>query len=1773
MAADGGAPQGTTTAVDQGNYEIIRDRLKGQGDRLQGAAEALDAQRRKTFGSVGMVVLGTERLRTENNCIPADIVQVGDSLLFGYNVFLGLKRTTTPADVFSLQRFEKTDQGFAFHEVTDEKLRSFLTDRSFHREFDELYQYYKDARLVQLRVTESRLLAVFQTGATVRDVKVLRWALDPNGAVTYVDNRGERDHVSPPAHDFTWTRTTREDHVRGRHPHVNILDTVFVETIGGDLTVKVENNTETGSGVFSEPVEDPSQSLDDAEISYAKRGLFLLLKIKPFREEQIRYLVFNTATRVVLRIDAIGHSCVSLPEDHGLLFPGGYLLRTGEYKAFEAESVGLEFFRLVKSPNGEDVLYVFFRKEDGLYALYPYNLIRKEVATPLHAHGWSLAPDGTLVVFKAETEPTRVHPAQIWSTPFVSPEFHRAIPNDGSLLARIGNADLVRGISDALTLVRLIRNQTPTRGTYEELVNAANRFVDAFGWSGAPEVGDLRTLVEEVRRTAELVIDEFVKVLALRTEAEATLARARSAHDKVLGDLRAEGMARVGDFLAGMTRLRAHRGELITLREVKYVDVNTLAAFEAATVARFDEVSRATIAFLLGDGAFAPLLHELEGVAKAVEAVAKSHELEPLRVQLGTTTAGVALLGEVVAGLDVEDPTVKTRILEGIGEVVSHANRARALLDGRARSLRTVEGRASFGAQFRLFGQAVETALSDAPTPEACDEQLSRVLLQLEDLEARFGDLDEFLPALSEKRDEVLEAFEGRKQGLLEERQRRVSTLMAAAGRILEGIGRRARQFATEAELAAWFAADPMVEKLRGTVAQLRALGDTVKSDELEAKLVTARQTALRGLRDKLDLFDGDDLVRLGKHRFTVNTRPLELTLVPHDGGLALHLTGTDFHEPVTDAAFEATRPLWDQALASEDATVYRGEYLAFSLLDTASGTEEQLLAAVRAHAADRFDEGYERGIHDADAAKILHAVLGLRKTAGLLAFPSAARTLAALYWSFAPDRPAEAWTARARALVRLREALGRTDELQRTISELSARITAWLSNSGFPITDHPAAGACLVEVLAQDPVRFAFSTTAAALRDALLRWLEDHGGQMTFEDALRPLGDRFGDRFGVKRAWLEAFARRHGHDPALAGEAAALLLCGNRVTTDVGGGSGSVVVRGLLGQHSRIHDTALEVHLDEFLARLEAFGREKVPAFRAYRKLRGELVDRERARLRLSEFAPKVMTSFVRNQLVDQVYLPLVGDNLAKQLGAAGAGRRTDQMGLLLLVSPPGYGKTTLMEYVAARLGLAFVKVNGPALGHAVTSLDPEEAPNATARQEIEKVGLALEMANNVMLYLDDIQHCDPELLQKFISLCDGQRRIEAVWRGRTRTYDLRGKKFCIVMAGNPYTESGAKFKIPDMLANRADTYNLGDVLSGREEQFGLSFVENAVTSNPTLSPLAGRPPKDLLAFVRMAKGEEVPESELSQPYAGVERQAIVAVLQHLLRCQQTLLAVNAEYIRSAAMEDAYRTEPRFQLQGSYRNMNKLAEKVVQALTPPEVDALVVDHYQGESQTLTTGAESNLLKLAELRGALSTAQAVRWAEIKDEFRRRQVMGGTDDPAAKITGALSLVQKELRALRPEPAVPTDVGPLVAALERRRPTDLGPVVDALRSLAAATPAPADLDVEPLLHELRAIRSLLAATSVGVGPDEPTDEQGPVNARGQLLAHAHRALAEGLAGGRGTEGALVAALWVIEQLVVQMSEAARAHLEPEAHGVFVEALRRSVASAASELARTR
>ncbi|MCE9573190.1 MAG: DNA repair ATPase [Deltaproteobacteria bacterium] len=1754
-------------ALTGGNYEVLRARLAASGQELHRRAEALNARRKLVFGATEPQLVATERVRTEHNCAPVDIVAVGGQLLLGYNVFLGLKAETKLADVLALHRFEATaggaagDPAFDTSALPQDGLGGFLVGANLERDFANLYRYYRDARLIRLAKRDTQLLAVFQAGATWRDQKVLRWRIEPSGELAYVDDRGDRDHAAlfPPPYDFEWKEVTREHQVSGRHPHYNLFDTLFVECVGGDLTIKVENNTESGRGVYSEPVDDANQSLDDARIFYApigKPGGLVVLKILPFRETAWRYLVFDERSSKVVRADGIGQGCRSLPEDHGVIFPGGYVLVGGDRKTFDGDATEYVLEREIKSPNGEDVLYVYHRGHDGTYLLYPYNLIEKAVASPIACNGYSLFADGRMVVMRGtSTEPTRVHPMQVWRTPFTSAEHAASAPTDGSYLAKVGNADLVRGLSDALSIARLAGAEQPARTTFDDILALSTRASDAYYWLGHADAGDLKTAITDVKSTAKLILDEYEKVLALEAAARQALAEAETMVAERLRATRSEGWDRIDPFLEALTGLRGLRGQLISKKDIRFIDVARLVALEQEVTVAFDRVTTDCVAVLAKGGAFGELVTRAQTLAEGVGALATALEVKPVRTQIDEVAGGLDLLGNVVGSLKIDDTTKRTVILENITDAFGQVNRARATIENRYRELATKEGKAEFGAQVKLLTQSVASALAQCDTPERCDQELTRLLVQLEELEGRFADVDELTEALAVKREEIGDAVGARKQLLSAERQRRAANLDKAARRILEGVARRASSLASADLVNAYFASDAMVQKLRDIVAEMGTLGDNVKADELEARLKTARQDALRGQRDKADLFEGGgELIRFGEHRFAVNNQPLELMIVPHEDGLAVHLAGTDFYEPIVDARLTAARALWHQDLPSESPEVYRGEYLAASLLAEAEAGADGLTlpalhdaaragtlpALVQQLAQARYDEGYERGVHDADAARILERLLAMRDGAGLLSYPAAARALAVAYWA-APVAGAEAeararWHRSAQSLARLAELLGDRGARAPLAAELAQALARFVAHdpalvtAGLSAADAGLAATYLVRELASPTPRFVVSSAAVAIAEALRAELEARGARVGFDDDLHALAASPGAALAVARAWVDAVVASR---PALAAAAieAAVLVATPALAREPSSALIDAAVTGLLGRHARIDGGALPLRLDELTSRLERFRREQVPAFRAYRSVRAEIAEQERKKLRLDELKPRVMSSFVRNRLIDQVYLPLCGANLAKQLGAAGAAKRTDQMGLLLLISPPGYGKTTLMEYVAARLGLAFVKVNGPALGHAVTSLDPAEAPNATARQEIEKVALALEMGTNVMLYLDDIQHTSPELLQKFISLCDAQRKIEAVWRGRTRTYDLRGKKFCVVMAGNPYTESGEQFRIPDMLANRADVYNLGDVLSGKADAFALSFLENALTSNPSLAPLATRDLGDVHKIVRMARGEPVPTTELSHGYSGVELEEILAVIRHLFTAQTTLLQVNQEYIRSAAQADSFRTEPPFKLQGSYRNMNKIAEKTVSAMTPAELETLIDDHYRGESQTLTTAAEQNLLKLAELRGRLTPEEAKRWSDMKAEFVRQRRMGGGDaDPVTKLVGTLSglgaelekigktlgtsshaaELGQELRALR-------DVVVLVAkkasadAVSRDPQAWLGPRLDALaaslresvaRVADAAPGSEPGFDADALLAQVRRIEDSLVPV-VGAAVDQRAGDAVLANQMVQII----------------------------------------------------------------------
>ena len=1668
MADSSPPPQQPSPQLEAGAYEVIRQRLAKHGAELQRRLDLLNNDRKEEFGGIETALLTTTRLTTDNNCVPRDMAAIGPQrFLFGYNVHLGLRSTMRVEDVFAVYDFHEGDH--SFHANKD----AILGDAQFAEDFAYLYSYYKNASFLKFHRIGPHLYMGFQVGQRATEVKTFKWLVDDEkGTLKYLGNRSDHEFVFPTPQEFAWKRVTRDMYIHGEHPHISIEDRVFVETIGGDLTVKVENNTATGRGIYNEPVDNKDQTLDDAEVHYAIVGNLILMKVLPYQEKSWRHLVFNERTREAHRIDSIAESCVLLPDDHGILFPHGYVLQTGEVRRFDTGLPPMRFEKRVAAANGEDTLFVFSHLESGSYLLLSYNLITQSIATPQPCHGYSLFPTGELILFDGDPEPRKHHVVQVWRTPYLTADVSETKAAQ-TFLSKIGNAEIVRAMAECRGVMTLLAKDDSFSGLYVELARSCGDIADSYFWVGKDEAHNLKESLSEIKTTAEAALGEFEKVRRMRkTAAEQTTALQEKAQ-KAIGSATNTDPNDILGFVQLLTTLRELRGQIIALRDVRYTDAAVIDGMDKAVAEAGDKLSAKCVAFLLKPEALDPYRKQINEQQARVPTLVKVTEAQEVEEALAKSSSELEMLTAIVSGLKIQDATETTRIIEGISTLFAQLNQVRSVLRNRRNDLAKTEGAAQFQAQLSLLSQSVLNYLEVATTPEKCDESLTRVLVQIEEMETKFSDFDEYAAELVKKREEVQTAFESRRQNLTDTLNRRCNSLGQSAERILTSIRNRLTNFAKPEEVHAWLAGDAMVAKLRDLIDELRKLGDSVRADELGTRLKTVQQDSLKQIRDKSEIFVGGDLIQLGKHQFSVNRQPLELTVLPRDGALAFHLTGTRFFEKVESAELETQRAVWDQSVVSENAEVYRAEYLAWQMMK-AGGDD------VSAFMAQRYDEGYTKGVHDHDAALLLKPLREMETALGLLRHSPAARGYARLFWhGWAEDAEKKALFSRMQSKGRMRELLGVSSA--EADSALVSRIDAFwrgsvlecsspLELSGGQETSESAGGpahsrtlpraltaliaACLLDEL-QAKTHFTRSVAALDLLRSFRKELTAKRAAKDFEATMVELATEPVLAFEIALEWIAALNPNAERGVLI--ETAAMVVTNDQppaaTPTEP---SSRVTISGLTGTHGRISEAKMELDYHEFTMRLQRYESTVVPAFVGFQKLKHELSEKRRKDLRLDQFKAGVLSSFVRNRLIDQVYLPLIGANLAKQLGAAGKDTRTDRMGMLLLISPPGYGKTTLMEYIASRLGITLVKINGPALGHQVTSLDPSEARNASAREEIEKLNLAFEMGDNVMIYLDDIQHTNPEFLQKFIPLCDGTRKIEGVFKGEAKTYDMRGRKVAVVMAGNPYTEVGGKFQVPDMLANRADTYNLGDILGGHQEAFKDSYIENGLTSNATLARIAARSHKDALSVLKVAQTGSREGVEFESSFSAEEINDAVAVMEKLLHVREVILRVNQQYVASAAMEDAYRVEPPFKLQGSYRNMNKIAEKILPLMTDAEVAQLIADHYRGEAQTLSGAAEANLLKWREINGLATEEDRARWEEIKSTFKRNLLTGGAgeNDPINRITGHMSAFTVGLEKIEQAVSKPTLSDVTIERLQK--------IIEGLR----AVPVNVEIKVQPV-----------------------------------------------------------------------------------------------------------
>ena len=1607
--------------LEQETYEIIQNRLQNQKTDLLQRLQKLNNERKEVFGSITTELLATARITTPNNCIAADIASLGETFIFGYNVHIGLRSTIKLDDVFSIYQFQKND--FVQQEMT------LLNNTRFLSDFENVYKYYRETVFERFARIGNYLYMVFQLSKVEGDLKAFKWLVKDND-LEYIDDRSVHEFKYPDQYEFKWTRITREKHREGKFPHVSILDRIFVETTGGDLTIKVEDNTDTGMGLFAEPVKNPEQTLDDAEFLYADLGSLISLKIKPYQEDY-RYFVYNEKVQQVERIDALQDSGVLLPDNQGLIFSNGYYLQTGDFKSFDSKIKGVKYEKRVASPNGEDWLYIFHQDHEGIYVILSYNVIEQSIKTPIICHGYTLFEDGRMCYFKKENKPAKHHAVQIWQTPYLEGEFN-PIQHKDKHLYKVGNKDIVAAMAEIQDVIILLNKEDTYGDLYVDLVKKTGDIIDSYYWINHDEAFQLDEPLKKIKTAASTAIEEFDKVQKIRNTASKTFKESKQKADELLLQSKRRSYESINDYVEMLSELRLLRGEVITQKSVRYINITGLEEAEKSIAEQSEKVSENCIQFLAQENSLQPYAEMITDIDNNIGTVEKVIEGKELEAKIEKTAEQLNMLIEVVSNLKIEDATLTSSVIERISAKFALLNQSKSALRKKLSSLQKSESNLVFNAQINLVDQATLSYLDLAATPESCDEMLNKLMIQLEELESRFIDVEEFHEPIANKREEIYNAFESKRLNIVEVQNKRALQLFQSAERILKSVQNKSERLKTPKEINAYFASDFMIEKIRQITEQLLELKDTVKSEDIQTRLKSLQQDAIRQLDDRKELFkDGEQLIKIGKHSFYVNTQKLELTIVERNKEQFYHLTGSNFFVPVNDKILDDYRHLWHQNYISENDKVYRGEFLAYQYLLANPNTEvgDDLQEKIQKFAQKRLNEAYVKGVHDFDAALLVRHLVAIEKSLNILKHAPEIRSLAKLFWEtkFAKEQK-EDFVESIQSAALILKAFPENTQFDWINDELKIQFMMCLEgqlplqsllNSETTLEQAAEQMSAYIFDFIAEKEKEELSQEADQVMTAFKDYLKSNRLTETFEESINSLGkDNETLRFLMGHKWLEAFYQKsmQGSTTAINDrylcEVTWELLQDTKQKKPVVSQKTFVEITNFKGEHSTIQESVYYLSYHQFKAKMQHFIGEIVKEFKGLQERKHLLVNEYKDELQLENFKAKVMSSFIRNRLIDEVYFPLIGDNFAKQLGAAGDNKTTDRSGLLLLISPPGYGKTTLMEYLANRLGLTFMKINGPSIGHQMRSIDPEDAPNASAKQEIEKLNLALEMGDNVMIYLDDIQHCNPELLQKFISLCDAQRKIEGVFQGKSKTYDLRGKKVCVVMAGNPYTESGEQFQIPDMLANRADIYNLGDIIGDTASAFKLSYIENAVSANTVLMELLNKSRKDLYSVIQLAETDNMEGIEWEVNHSPEEMEAYVKTLKNLLFLRDVILKVNQQYILSAAQADEYRQEPAFKLQGSYRDMNKMAAKIVPVMNEEERNSLVMSHYESEAQTLTSNAEANLLKFKEMMNWLDDVETERWAFIKESFVS-QNNGGAENHMAEILSELRQTSKDI----------------------------------------------------------------------------------------------------------------------------------------------------------------
>jgi len=171
---------------------------------------------------------------------------------------------------------------------------------------------------------------------------------------------------------------------------------------------------------------------------------------------------------------------------------------------------------------------------------------------------------------------------------------------------KIGNADIVRCMAECREILNLLGKEDSYAGLYLDLVKKSGDIKDSYFWLSKDAAYQLSEPLKEIHAAANSAIDEFDKVVKLRQSTAAQSNETRAAVKALIRQVEHSPPDDIQGYVHQLSSLRTLRGDIIGLRDLRYIALDLVVQLEEEVVTATQSVSNKTVIFLLTEQALDP---------------------------------------------------------------------------------------------------------------------------------------------------------------------------------------------------------------------------------------------------------------------------------------------------------------------------------------------------------------------------------------------------------------------------------------------------------------------------------------------------------------------------------------------------------------------------------------------------------------------------------------------------------------------------------------------------------------------------------------------------------------------------------------------------------------------------------------------------------------------------------------------------------------------------------------------------------------------------------------------------------------------------------------------------------------------------------------------------------------------------------------------------------------------------------------------------------------